>query len=38
MLSIQDDISYRLVSIKKAKVDEKNHTTIHLVDFLSVII
>ena len=38
MLEIQDDISYRLVSIKKSKVDEKLHTVIQLVDFLSVII
>ncbi len=38
MLEIQDDISYRLVSIKNSKVDQKLHTTIKLVDFLSVII
>jgi hypothetical protein len=37
-LEIQDNISYKLVNIKKTKVDQKLQTPVYLVDFLSVII
>lgn len=37
-LEVKDDIDYKLVQIKQAKVDHNLHTTVKLVDFLSVIL
>ena len=37
-LELLDNVSYKLVSIKQSKVDQKLHTIVKLVDFISVIL
>ena len=37
-LAIREDIGYKLIMIKQAKVDSQHHTAVQLVDFVSVII
>jgi len=38
MHKITEDISYKLVSIKKAQVDKNQMTTLKLIDFISVMV
>lgn len=37
-LEVRDDVSYKLVAIKRAQVDAKQQTPVQLVDFVSVMV
>ena len=38
MLAVNEDISYKLVSIKKAQINRNQHTPVKLIDFVSVLV
>lgn len=37
-MHVQEDISYQLIGIKGQQVDKNQHTTVQLLDFVSVMI